>query len=162
MNILPLKERNISDKNLFILIFVEGTITRPRRWLDFLFPEKYIPVKNSVAKIEKWRSQGAKIGYLTSRKSQESVHAIKEQLLRFGFEGDFLYSRSKGETYKNVVEALCPDILIEDDCKSIGGACQTAIRWVDKTLKSKIHSIIVKEFCGIEHLPDSLSFLNVQ
>jgi len=54
-----------------------------------------------------------------------------------------------------------PDILIEEDCRSIGGQWQMCITHVEPELKSKIKSIVVKEFKGIDHLPDDLPDLLV-
>jgi len=51
------------------------------------------------------------------------------------------------------VETLKPDILIEDDCKSIGGAWQMCITIVKPDIKKNILSIAVPEFRGIDHLP---------
>jgi hypothetical protein len=45
---------------------------------------------------------------------------------------------------------------IEDDCRSIGGKWQMTITYVQKEIKSKIKSIVVKEFEGIEQLPNNL------
>ena len=51
------------------------------------------------------------------------------------------------------------DILIEDDCESIGGEPEMTYSHIREDLKPKIKSIIVKEFQGIDHLPDSLTAL---
>lgn len=53
----------------------------------------------------------------------------------------------------NIVEAVKPSILIEDDCKSIGGSWQMCITHVTPQLKDQIVSIVIKEFAGIDHLP---------
>jgi len=52
-----------------------------------------------------------------------------------------------------------PDILIEDDCESIGGESEMTYPHIREDLKQKIKSIVVKEFQGIDHLPDSLTAL---
>jgi len=52
-----------------------------------------------------------------------------------------------------------PDILIEDDCESIGGESEMIYPHIREDLKQKIKSIVVKEFQGIDHLPDSLTAL---
>ena len=57
---------------------------------------------------------------------------------------------SKGEQYSEIVEQLKPDILIEDDCKSIGGQKEWCITNVKDELKVKIKSVIVPEFEGID------------
>ena len=52
-----------------------------------------------------------------------------------------------------------PDVLIEDDCESIGGKDEMTITHVKPDLKKKIKSIVVKEFSGLDHLPDKISAL---
>lgn len=59
-------------------------------------------------------------------------------------------SFSEGEQYSEIVEQLKPDILIEDDCKSIGGQKEWCITNVKEELKSRIQSVIVPEFKGID------------
>ena len=51
------------------------------------------------------------------------------------------------------------DILIEDDCESIGGRTQMVYPNVSYLVKDRIKSIIVKEFSGIEHLPSDINEL---
>lgn len=60
--------------------------------------------------------------------------------------------RNKGEQYRGIVEKLRPDILIEDDCRSIGGQKKWCITNVKKELQSNIQSIIVPELFGIDDL----------
>ena len=45
-----------------------------------------------------------------------------------------------------------PDILIEDDCKSIGGLKECCISDVKEEMKASIQSIIVPEFSGIDSI----------
>jgi len=49
-----------------------------------------------------------------------------------------------------------PDILIEDDCESIGGKKEMTITFIKPKIKQKIRSVIIKEFSGINDLPDNL------
>lgn len=53
-----------------------------------------------------------------------------------------------------------PDVLVEDDCESIG-AEQITYPQIRPDLRSCIKSIVVPEFGGIDHLPDSLRDLLV-
>ena len=46
--------------------------------------------------------------------------------------------------------------MIEDDCESIGGEKEMTITFVKSEIKQKIKSIIIKEFNGIDHLPDNV------
>jgi len=51
--------------------------------------------------------------------------------------------------------------LIEDDCESIGGMEEMTIINIKPDLKKKIKSVVVKEFEGIDHLPDDLKNLRL-
>jgi hypothetical protein len=130
-----------------------GTDSSIHNWLT------YIPIGNSVEKLQKWKSQGAKILYLTSRIKPREVEDIKSVLKKHGFpEGQLLF-RQKGEEYKDVAEKAMPNVLIEDDCESIGGMKEMIITNIKPDLKKKIQSVVVKEFEGIDHLPDELENL---
>lgn len=148
-----------ANKSLRIMIFLEGTILGPKRLIDHFSHAKYIPIGNCIAKINSWSNEGANIVYLTYVKKESSAESAKNILVRYGFPGQYLYHRTKGEKYKDIVEAVKPDILIEDDCKSIGGKWQMSITYVDEKIKDKIKLIVVKEFKGIDLLPDNLTEL---
>ena len=64
-----------------------------------------------------------------------------------------------GKRYHDVAESVLPDLLIEDDCESIGGEREMAYPHLRPEFKAKIKSIAVKEFGGIDHLPDDISAL---
>jgi hypothetical protein len=153
---LKYKELTCNDKPLTILVFTEGTVIGPLRLWDWFNFKKYAPLKNCVAKLRTWENQGAKIYYLTSRKNFKTVNQIVNLLKNYGFPGDRLYYRVKKERYKDIAEAIIPAVLIEDDCKSIGGKRQMTITYIRKDIKSQIKSIVVKEFTGIDHLPDDI------
>jgi len=51
-----------------------------------------------------------------------------------------------------------PDILIEDDCESIIGEKEITVTFVNPKVKQK-KSVVIKEFSGIDNLPDNLSEL---
>jgi len=119
----------------------------------------YIPIGNSVEKLQKWKGQGAEILYLTSRTELKEVEDIKHVLKKHCFPDGQLLFRKKGEEYKDVAEKTMPDILIEDDCESIGGLEEMTITNVRPDLKEKIRSVVVKEFGGIDQLPDDLENL---
>ena len=63
-----------------------------------------------------------------------------------------LLCRDKQESYSDLVEKIIPDILIEDDCKSIGGEKQWCITGVKREVRDRIQSIIVEEFKGIDNI----------
>lgn len=118
----------------------------------------YVPVGNVVQKLKIWENQGAEIMYLTSRRKPEQIEDVKNVLRKHGFPEGELFFRKEGEEYKDVAERVLPDILIEDDCESIGED-EITITNVKPEIKKKIKSIIIKEFGGIDHLPDDISEL---
>ena len=119
----------------------------------------YVPVGNAVEKLKSWQSQGADIFYLSSHETAEDVEKDKSVLEKYGFpKGQILY-RQNGESYKDIAEKNIPDVLIEDDCESIGGEKEMTITFVKPEIKLKIKSIVVKEFSGIDNLPNNISNL---
>jgi hypothetical protein len=137
-------------KKLLILVFTEGTTIMhsfPERIKDY---SSYIPVKNAVKKIKTWKEKGCEISYLTSRRLQREIKQVEEVLKNFNFPKGTLYYRKREEEYKDVVERLGPDIFIDDDCESIGG--NDIKKLVNPKLNIKV--IIVKEFDGIDYLPE--------
>lgn len=147
------KKTNCKGK-IKILIFTEGTIIGPTKLRNWFEHKKNVPIKNCVEKIKVWANQGADIYYLTSLKRLEEVNQIRNILVNYGFVGERLYYRGKNEKYKDIAEEVLPNVLIEDNCKSIGGKWQMTITYVRKEIKNKIKSIVVKEFEGIDQLPN--------
>lgn len=130
----------------------------------------HIPVGNVVTKLKNWQAQGAEILYLSALTEDEKARgdeivgkddtkADQEVLNRYGFPKGEIYHRKKGESYAQIAEKIVPDVLIEDDCESIGGEKEMTITFVRPQIKQKIKSIVVKEFSGIDHLPDNLKDL---
>lgn len=116
--------------------------------------KSYIPIGNAVEKLQKWKDQGLEILYLTSRTKPEEVEDIRSVLKKYDFpEGELLFRRM-GEEYKDVAERVEPDVIIEDDCESIGGTEEMTYTHINPELKQKIKLIAVKEFGGIDHIPD--------
>lgn len=123
----------------------------------------YVPNDNAVEKLTKWKDQGAQIYYLTSRTTPEEIDDIRFVLNKYDFpDKENLLFRSGNEEYKDVAERLAPDILVEDDCESIGGEPEMTYPHTRKELKDKIKSVVVKEFGGIDHLPSNLEALQSQ
>jgi len=119
----------------------------------------YIPVGDSAKKLNKWQKQGAEIVYLSSHESENDVDKDKSVLNRYDFpKGDVLW-RKDGQEYKDITEEVMPDVLIEDDCESIGGVDEMTITFVSPEKKEQIKSIPIKEFGGIDYLPDDLNDL---
>mgnify|MGYP001016921761 CR=1 FL=1 len=149
----------LKNKNISIMIFTEGTILGPDSLINHFSHASYVPINNSVNKIKSWEEQGAEIMYFTSRKRSRDVENIREILLKYNFPKGQLYYRQIGVKYSYIIEMVKPDILIEDDCRSIGGKWQMCITYVKPEVKAKIKSIVVKEFKGIDHLPRLISDL---
>lgn len=106
-----------------------------------------------------WKDQGAEIIYLTSRTELDEVEDIRNVLKRHDFpEGELLF-RQEDEDYKSIVERIVPDILIEDDCESIDGIDVMISTHLKPEIRNKIKSITLREFGGIDHLPDEISVL---
>ena len=119
----------------------------------------YIPIRNAAQKLKKWEESGAEIFNLTSRKKPKEVAQIQRVLQDYDFPDGKLLHREEDEGYYDVAEELKPDILIEDDCESIGGTKEMTITHIKPEIKKAIKSIPVKEFGGIDHLPDNLEDL---
>ena len=60
---------------------------------------------------------------------------------------------------KDVAESIKPDILLEDDCESIGGQAEMVYPHIQPELQQGIASIVVKEFEGIDDLPGAITDL---
>ena len=120
----------------------------------------YISNGNAVQKLKQWKDQGAIIYYLSSRRIKPDVEVIQAVLKRHDFPdaGNLLFRR-QAEAYNDVAEKLMPDILIEDDCESIGGEVEMTYTHIREDIKKNIKSFVVKEFAGIDHLPDSINQL---
>lgn len=65
-----------------------------------------------------------------------------------------MLARQPGQSYGQVAARELRDILIQDDCQSIG-AEQLIYPQIRPDLRSRTKSIIVPEFGGIDRLPDS-------
>ena len=130
----------------------------------------YVPIGNAVVKLKRWVEQGAEIVYLSAltedKKARgdeiigkEGLKFDQEILDRYGFPKGEIYHRQKGESYADIAEKIVPDILIEDDCESIGGEKEMTITFIKPEIKRRIKSIAIKEFGGIDHLSDDLENL---
>ena len=139
------------------MVFLHGTATKPAKWdLTGQVFNKYEPTGNAVAKLTGWVKQGAQICYLTSHQDPKMIPIDQRVLDKYGFPKGEIYWRQNGEAYKDVAERVRPDVLIEDDCESIGGEVEMTYPHIREDLKPKIKSIVVKEFQGIDHLPEKL------
>ncbi len=119
----------------------------------------YVPVGNAVQKLRSWQKQGADILYLSSHQDTKDVAKDEVVLKRYGFPPGPVYYRQNGESYAVIAQRLVPDVLIEDDCESIGGEQEMTITHLKPEIKRRVVSIVVKEFGGIDGLPDNLGLL---
>jgi hypothetical protein len=113
--------------------------------------DAYVPIGSAASKLRAWQERGARIEYLSSRFDPASDIAV---LRRHGFPEGRVFVRGEGESYGDVVERASPDVLIEDDCESIGAA-HIAHGQLRPERRAATRSIIVPEFGGVDHLPDS-------
>jgi len=158
-----------------ILVFLHGTLIMHKNAEGKLREERvrqvenkessvldyasYIPVGNAVEKLKFWHKQGAEILYLSSHETAQDVEEDRSVLEKYNFPKGQIFFRQNGESYKDIAEKIIPDILIEDDCESIGGEKEMTITFVKPEIKQKIKSIVIKEFGGIENLPPNLNDL---
>lgn len=158
-----------------IMVFLHGTaimhqnakeVSREVRVRQVLSREEsiydyasYIPIGNVVEKLVNWKDQGNEIIYLSSHKNQKDVEKDKVVLEKYDFPKRPILFRQGNETYEDVIERSLPDILIEDDCESIGGEKEMTYPSLRSELKARIKSIVVREFGGIDHLPNSIDKL---
>lgn len=121
--------------------------------------ENYVPVGKANKKLKSWVQQGAEIIYLSSQQNDENVTKDIKVLGKYNFPEAPVLFRHKNETYSEIVLKVMPDILIEDDCESIGGESEMIFFHMNRSQRKKIKSIIVEEFSGIDNLPDNLEIL---
>ena len=119
----------------------------------------YVPIGEAASKLRGWKQQGAEIVYLSSQKARAILKSDREMLARHSFPEGELEFRQALESYPGVVQRVLPDILIEDDCESIGGRKEMTYPNLPPDLKTRINSIVVPEFGGIDDLPDDISAL---
>lgn len=122
--------------------------------------EEYVPVDKADEKLRLWAQQGAEIIYLSSHQNSHDIEKDKEVLRKYHFPNGPIVSRQGNKTYADIAEAVMPNILIEDDCKSIGGEIEMTYPHISTEKKQHIKSIVVPEFSGIDHLPSNIEDLN--
>ncbi len=138
---------------------VRQVIEREASVRDFC---SYVPIGDAVRKIRRWAQQGAQIVYISSHQTDGDLEKDREVLRRYSFPQGEIQFRRGGEDYRDAAERVMPDIIIEDDCESIGGETEMIYPQIEAELRGKIRSIVVKEFAGIDHLPNELSALQVE
>ena len=132
---------------------VRQSANREPAVLDY---ENYVPVGNAVEKLRQWEAHGNEIFYLSSHESQADINKDKAVLKKYDFPKGPIFWRENGKSYSQVAEEIMPDILIEDDCESIGGEKEMTYPNINQEIKKRIKSVVVKEFEGIDSLSDEL------
>jgi len=141
-----------------ILVFTEGTLIREVRDGHGRMTGG-TKLGNASAKLKSWNGQGAQIMYLTSKRTEDEIEAVRRTLKTNGFPKGRLYYRNKGEEYKDVAENALPDVIVESDCAGIGGEREMTYPHIRPDIRRRIVSVVVREFEGIDHLPESLQNL---
>lgn len=139
----------IKNNNKKIMIFTEGTILKPKHnnFFSRIAMTKYIPIKNSIETLKKWQEEGYEVIYLTSLKAKGAMR-MAQRLDELGFTGSMVGYRQKNQDYATLIKEELPDILIEDNAKSVGGhMCYDEL---SDEIKKQIKHIVVEEFEGID------------
>jgi hypothetical protein len=132
-----------------ILLFAEGTILDDRDREG-----EWRMTMNAAKKLTVWKNHGATIAYLSSKRRDETFDKVRRALKEGGApEGELLFRLGK-EDYGEVAEKASPDIIVEDDCKSIGGEVEMTYPKLGRELKARVKSVVVPEWAGIDNLSD--------
>ena len=159
-----------------ILVFLQGTTIMSEKFVgrsrmervklsrerdpEVLDSSKQVPIGNAVKKLQMWKKEGAELIYVSAHRKPENTMKVASLLERYGFpKGKFVF-RQDEEQYKDVAEKIIPDVIVEDDCESIGGEKEMVYPHIRPELRSTMKSIVVREFEGIDHLPDDIEKLN--
>lgn len=113
-----------------------------------------IPTPGTAEKLAAWARHGATIVYLSSHRHPDGIRADESVIRRYGFPAGPVHGRGQGEDYGPLAEQLGLDVLVEDDCESIGGTAQTCAGQLSPTGRQSIRCIVLPEFSGLAALPD--------
>ena len=115
----------------------------------------YIPAPGTADKLAAWHRHGAILIYLSSHRRPDDLRADESVLRRHGFPPGPVHGRQQGEDYGPLVERLGLDVLVEDDCESIGGAAQTCAAQLSPAGRQSVRCVVLPEFSGLAGLPDN-------
>jgi hypothetical protein len=115
----------------------------------------YLPTPGTAAKLAAWEQHGATIVYLSSHRRPSDIRADESVLRRNAFPAGPVHGRAEGENYGMLVERLGLDVLVEDDCESIGGAAQTCAAQLTHAGRQSTRCVVLPEFSGLASLPDN-------
>ena len=99
-----------------MLVFTEGTVVDDRERSG-----EWKMVGSAARKLRVWEKHGSTIAYLSSKRETESLDKVRKALSDGGAPKGELFFRRDNEHYGQAAERALPDIIVEDDCKSIGG-----------------------------------------
>ena len=141
----------IKNNNKKLMIFVEGTILKPKynNKLSRLHILGYVPIGNSVEILRKWQEEGYEIIYLTSLKGRKAMNMARH-LDELGFEGSMVGYREKYQNYATLIKEENPDVLIENSISS--EEHHMCYDELTQELKDKIKHVVVNEFEGIDNI----------
>jgi hypothetical protein len=114
----------------------------------------YVPTPGTAEKLAAWNQHGANLVYLSSHREAEDIGADESVIRRHGFPVGPVRARECGEDYGALVERLELDVLVEDDCESIGGLSKTCTFMLSPETRRSVRSIVLPEFLGLADLPD--------
>jgi hypothetical protein len=117
----------------------------------------YVPTPGAVGRLHGWADAGCTIAYLSSHTDAAGVAADEAVLARHAFPRGPVLARRAGETYGDVAAAYTPDVLVEDDCESIGGETQMTFPQLPPQQRARVRSLVVPEFAGLDDLPPDLT-----
>jgi hypothetical protein len=118
-----------------------------------------VPIGEAPKKVRAWSSRGAEIHYLTASRKRENVAKCQTALKKWSFPSGPLIHRERDQTYSDLVTAVHPNIIVEDDCESLGGTREMVYPNLAESVRRSIASVVVREFEGIDHLPDDPTLL---
>ena len=114
----------------------------------------YVPTEAAVEKVRAWQRCGTAICYLSSHRAAADLELDRTVLAAHGFPAGTVFYREQGESYADVARRADADIVVEDDCESIGGSTQMTATGLATTAGRAVGSVVVPEFGGLAHLPD--------
>jgi hypothetical protein len=114
----------------------------------------YVPTDGTVAKLTAWQQRGAEICYLSSHRTAATAAIDNAVLAGHGFPAGRVYYRAHGESYADVARRWLADVVVEDDCESLGGLQQVTASALGRTPGRAPRCVVVPEFGGLGHLPD--------
>jgi len=98
--------------------------------------------------------RGADICYLSSHSDAADVALDRAVLAAHGFPAGPVLFRQPGESYADVACRAGADVVVEDDCESIGGSQHTTAFSLARFPGRAVSCVVVPEFGGLTHLPD--------